>query len=226
MTAHTGTTHALHESRERGLLAIAIAVACALHAAALLIPLPDKPQPAPPEPPIRPPIDLTKRTIPPPPLPERPSGDLARPAHRPLLPVRSAPEPDPVVEPLWSPMVEHDTAWLPQPAFDDPPPPPGAVVLQEDTPGLILPRLVSGCGEPVYPEIARRAGAGGVVFLRALIDEEGEVSSIEILQEPPLDLGFTEAAVDAVSCRRYEPGSFGGRPVAVMMTVVVEFEVR
>ncbi len=226
MTAHPGTTHTLHQSRERGLLTIALAVACALHAAALLIPLPDKPQPAPPVPPARPPIDLTKSPILPPPLPERPTVDLTRPARRPLLPVRSAPEPDPVVEPQWSPMVEPETASLPQPAFDDPPPPPGAVVMQEGAPGLILPRLVGDCGDPLYPEIARKAGVGGVVFLRALIDEEGMVGSVEVLQEPPLDLGFTEAAVNAVSCRRYDPGTFEGRPVAVMLTVVVEFEVR
>lgn len=226
MTAHPGTTHALHQSRERGLLTIALAVACVLHAAALLIPLPDKPQPAPPEPPTGPLIDLTKRPIPPPTLPDRPAADLTRPARRPLLPARAAPETDPVIEPRWSPMVDHDAASLPQPAFDDPPAPPGAVTLEEGTPGLILPRLLSGCGEPVYPEIARRIGAGGIVFLRALIDEEGAVGAIEVLREPPLDLGFTEAAIAAVSCRRYEPGLYRGRAVAVMMTVVVEFEVR
>jgi TonB family protein len=98
--------------------------------------------------------------------------------------------------------------------------------MEEGTPGLILPRMVSGCGEPVYPAIARRVGTGGTVFLRALIDVEGNVGSIEIVQEPPLDLGFTEAAVSAVSCRKYEPGLFRGRPVAVFLNVVVEFELR
>ena len=91
MTAHPGTTHTLHRSGERGLLMLALAVACALHAIALLIPLPDKPQPAPPEPPTRPPIDLTKRIIPPPSLPERPTVDHTSHARRPLLPDRRQP---------------------------------------------------------------------------------------------------------------------------------------
>jgi protein TonB len=226
MTSHPGTAHTLHQSRERGILTIALIVALVLHAIALLAPLPDKPQPDPVVIPERIPPVLFPTPIPPPRLPERPAARAGLPSREPFVPVPSVPEVDPVVEPQWSPYIEHDTAWLPQPAFDDPAPPPGAAVMEEGTPGLVLPRLLSGCGEPVYPEIAKKAGAGGTVFLRALIDEGGEVSSIEILQEPPLDFGFTEAAVAAVACRRYEPGLYGGRPVAVMLNVVVEFEVR
>jgi hypothetical protein len=43
---------------------------------------------------------------------------------------------------------------------------------------------------------------------------------------PDPDLGFVAAAIDAVSQWKYEPGVLNGRPVAVSLTVRIDFSLR
>jgi len=76
---------------------------------------------------------------------------------------------------------------------------------------------------PRYPELARRAGVPGRVILEAIIQADGTVASVRILQETPPHVGFAEAAADAVVRWRYRPGTQYGRPVAVTFTVTVDF---
>ena len=45
----------------------------------------------------------------------------------------------------------------------------------------------------------------------------------DLVLEIPNDLSSIEAAVDAVAQWRYEPATLNGRPVAVCLTVVVDF---
>ena len=78
--------------------------------------------------------------------------------------------------------------------------------------------------EPVYPEVARRAGLSGKVTVSAVIGLEGGVESAEVLASTnPL---FDRAALDAVRKWRYRPATMSGRPVRVYFTVVVDFLVR
>jgi len=78
--------------------------------------------------------------------------------------------------------------------------------------------------EPSYPQAARRAGLGGRVTLRAVIAEDGNVESVEVVASTnPL---FDEAAVDAVRKWRYRPALMNGRAVRVYFSVVVNFLVR
>jgi TonB family protein len=74
--------------------------------------------------------------------------------------------------------------------------------------------------------MARTVRLEGTVVLQAIIDETGRVTSIRVIREPGVNAGFVEAATAAVSQWRYEPGHFGGEPVAVTMTVVVEFRLQ
>ncbi len=74
--------------------------------------------------------------------------------------------------------------------------------------------------EPVYPEIARRAGVSGVVILEAVIDPHGNVTDVNLLRSIPL---LDEAAMDAVRQWKYEPTLLNGVPVPIVMTVTVRF---
>lgn len=74
--------------------------------------------------------------------------------------------------------------------------------------------------EPVYPEIARRAGVTGVVILEAVIDPHGNVTDVNVLRSIPL---LDEAAIDAVRQWKYEPTLLNGVPVPIVMTVTVRF---
>jgi len=77
---------------------------------------------------------------------------------------------------------------------------------------------------PSYPRVARQAGLGGRVTVRAVIAPDGSVESVEVFSSTnPL---FNDAAVDAVRKWRYRPALMNGRPVRVFFSVVVDFLVR
>jgi protein TonB len=77
---------------------------------------------------------------------------------------------------------------------------------------------------PEYPELARRARLGGVVILEATIDRDGQVKDVNILRG--LGLGLDEAAVKAVEQWMYTPTFYNGRPVEVLLTVTVQFQLQ
>lgn len=75
---------------------------------------------------------------------------------------------------------------------------------------------------PVYPELARRAGVEGVVVLECVIDPSGHVAEVKILRGQPL---LDRAAVEAVRQWVYSPTRLNGVPVAVLLTVTVQFKI-
>ncbi len=108
----------------------------------------------------------------------------------------------------------------PSPVPPPPPPvvgPPRAVVskLQESK---LIKRV-----EPVYPELARRTGVSGVVILKVIVDEEGNVATVTVLQGHPL---LNDEAVRAVAQWKYSPTVLNGEPVQVMATVTVIFNLN
>src|SRR6266446_3144884 len=75
---------------------------------------------------------------------------------------------------------------------------------------------------PAYPELARRAGVEGVVVLECVIDPSGHVAEVRILRSQPL---LDAAAVEAVRQWVYSPTRLNGVPVAVLLTVTVQFKI-
>jgi len=75
---------------------------------------------------------------------------------------------------------------------------------------------------PAYPELARRAGVEGVVVLECVIDPSGHVAEVRILRSQPL---LDAAAVGAVRQWVYSPTRLNGVPVAVLLTVTVQFKI-
>lgn len=73
---------------------------------------------------------------------------------------------------------------------------------------------------PAYPELARRAGVQGMVVLECVIDPSGRVDRVKVLRGHPL---LDAAAVEAVRRWRYTPTRLNGVPVAVLLTVTVQF---
>lgn len=76
---------------------------------------------------------------------------------------------------------------------------------------------------PVYPAIAQAARVQGIVIVQATIGIDGAVVDATVLRSVPL---LDQAAVDAVRQWRYTPTSLNGKPVAVVMTVTVNFQLR
>lgn len=99
-----------------------------------------------------------------------------------------------------------------------PPPPPPPTPLRVGG-GIREPRKIVNV-PPVYPEAARTAGIEGVVILEAKIETDGSVSGLRVLRSiPDLD----QAAINAVRQWVYQPTLLNGQPVAVTMTVTVNF---
>jgi len=78
---------------------------------------------------------------------------------------------------------------------------------------------------PTYPTSMREAGLGGVVPLEATIGTNGAVTSVRVVSaqvHPDLAL----AAADAVRQWQFSPTLLNGRPVEVVMTVSVRFDLE
>lgn len=75
-----------------------------------------------------------------------------------------------------------------------------------------------------YPEVAKRAGIQGRVFVKAFINEKGDVVKCEIIKgvHPALD----SAAVDAVMKTKFTPGSQRGKPVKVQVSIPIVFALK
>lgn len=74
---------------------------------------------------------------------------------------------------------------------------------------------------PLYPEVARRAQKEGTVILRAIIDRQGQVQDVRVIQGQPF--GLTEAAIEALRQWRFSPGTLKDEPVDVVYDLHVHF---
>lgn len=77
---------------------------------------------------------------------------------------------------------------------------------------------------PVYPELARRLGKEGRVILKLLIDADGKLLNVEVIEAT--GYGFTEASVAAVKKSRYSPGYRDGVKVATRALLPVSFRLQ
>jgi protein TonB len=74
---------------------------------------------------------------------------------------------------------------------------------------------------PMYPGLAAAARVQGTVVLEATIDETGSVVNLRVLRSIPL---LDASALEAVRQWKYEPTLLNGRPVPILMSVSVRFE--
>ena len=90
--------------------------------------------------------------------------------------------------------------------------------------GRVVPRMVPIYQiPPDYPMMARANHIEGVVTLRAIIDKEGNVKTLELIQGDPL---LVDAAMTAVERWRYNPANFAGNPTEADTIVSVVFQLR
>nr|WP_319397033.1 energy transducer TonB [uncultured Desulfobacter sp.] len=85
-----------------------------------------------------------------------------------------------------------------------------------------VPRFKSA---PRYPYRAKRMGREGTVKISFLVDKEGQVSNIKIVEANPPGF-FEEAVLDAVSTWKYAPGELMGRKVKTLVTTSVVFKLE
>jgi protein TonB len=114
-----------------------------------------------------------------------------------------------------------------------PPPPPKKEEEEEVEPVFFvaveqMPEPIGGIAaiqkKIVYPEIAKRAGVQGRVYVKAYVDEAGKVSKVELIRG--IGAGCDEAAMEAVHSVMFKPGKQRGKAVKVQVTVPVLFKLQ
>ncbi len=114
-------------------------------------------------------------------------------------------------------------------------PPPGTVMMQGFhlpvlrplgsreiplDPGVLLPKLVSH-REPQYDEDSRRRKIEGHVLLYVIIDQNGSASDLRVFRS--LTPGLDAQAIKSVRQWRFTPAMKNGQPVAIAVTIDVNF---
>jgi protein TonB len=113
------------------------------------------------------------------------------------------------------------------------PPPPPKVEEEEAEPVFFV--AVQQMPEPIggiaaiqklitYPEIAKRAGVQGRVYVQAYVDELGNVTKVELIKG--IGAGCDEEAMNAVNSVKFLPGKQRGIPVKVKMYIPLLFRLN
>lgn len=75
-----------------------------------------------------------------------------------------------------------------------------------------------------YPEIAKKAGISGKVYVMAFIDENGNVNDVQVIKG--IGGGCDEAAVEAIKQLKFVPGKNEGKPVKVKLSLPITFKLN
>ena len=75
-----------------------------------------------------------------------------------------------------------------------------------------------------YPDMAKKAGLEGKVFVTAFIDETGTVTNVKLLKG--LGAGCDEEAINAVKQTKFKPGRQRGKAVKVQVTIPIVFKLH
>ena len=102
-----------------------------------------------------------------------------------------------------------------------PPPPPTPRALRVGG-EVVAPTKIHDVS-PEYPRMARDAKIQGIVIIQATIGADGSVVDAEVLRPVPF---LSQAALDAVRQWRFTPPRLNGQPIAVIMTVTVNFKLN
>lgn len=101
--------------------------------------------------------------------------------------------------------------------IEDEGPPPDFVPFEKEPVAIKRP-------PPVYPEIARRAGVEGTVWLKVWVDKEGKVRKAEILKSDA-DI-FNQPAIDAATQWVFTPALMKNGPVSVWVSIPFRFKLQ
>ena len=89
--------------------------------------------------------------------------------------------------------------------------------------GITAPRAIHQ-REPDYVEVARQANVEGTCVFNVIVNTQGMPERIEVAR--PLGVGLDDGAIEKVNTWRFQPATMNGRPVAVLVSVEVNFHLR
>lgn len=89
--------------------------------------------------------------------------------------------------------------------------------------GNVKPARMISAVRPVYPALAKTQHVAGDVHVDALIDATGRVTTMKVVSGPSL---LHQAAMDALRQWKYQAATLDGRPVAMHLTVTIQFRLQ
>lgn len=156
-------------------------------------------------------VEELKKPPPPPPPPKKiePPPRVPPPIQQPYVPPPDIPVPPPVIE---APTITAVTPTVPvEPYVIAPPPPPHVVEAPPAPPAPPKPAVRRGVTpisreDPIYPRAAIRAGIDkGRVIARLNVDEQGNVTAVNIVSAEPRRGVFDQAVIDALKNWKFQP---------------------
>jgi TonB family protein len=81
-------------------------------------------------------------------------------------------------------------------------------------------------GTPVYTAEAMRARIEGTVIVACVVRPNGECTDIKVTRSLDAALGLDGEAVKAAGRWRFRPGTRGGKPVPVLVSIEIAFSIR
>ncbi len=106
------------------------------------------------------------------------------------------------------------------------------IMVYEEDPYLpfaeVMPEPVGGLEEiykkVTYPEVAKRLGIEGKVYVLIYVNESGSVDDVKVIKG--IGGGCDEAAVNAIKGLKFNPGKNAGSAVKVKMSLSVVFKMK
>ena len=99
----------------------------------------------------------------------------------------------------------------------------GATVMDEDA--VDDPPRPTEQAPPSFPARARSLGQSGWVTLSFVVDVDGSVQDVHVVESDPPEV-FDDAAIEAARTWRFDPGSDEGNPVAVRVRQTLRFSLE
>ncbi len=78
---------------------------------------------------------------------------------------------------------------------------------------------------PAYPYLARQRGIEGHVTVRMLVERDGSVGALEIVDARPQEV-FEDAVRRTVADWSFEPGQIAGEPVSAWVEMTIRFDLN
>lgn len=137
-------------------------------------------------------------------------------------PVNPTPDPDPIVDP--DPTFDPNK-WT-KPEVTDPEPAPIAVA-------EVMPEFIGGAGKLFeylgknlkYPELAKTTGIQGKVFVQFVVDKNGKIKDVKVLQG--INALLDKEALRVVSeMPDWKAGKQHGKPVSVIYNLPISFKLK
>jgi len=91
--------------------------------------------------------------------------------------------------------------------------------------GISLPVVVKEA-KPQYTAAAMQAKIQGSVWMECVVNENGDITDVEVTRSLDKEYGLDQAAIDASRQWKFKPGRKDGKPVAVRITIEMTFTLK